>query len=305
MYLAHRAVGRQFILLFLIIVIVTPSASRSVVVIVAYRLRIQFPRLVRGDQAQFGVKSRFLCGQQQGFGLGTVVEFEGFHRKIRGRVLMPQQHNFGNVLVFLAGFQQRGQPVHVAAQMVEFDFFLTLFLHQIVHQTHAMTRSNRFDFVFAVGVESNVGNFVVLGGWRKVDDLRFSVEADKQFAARVRGGQADDERTEHSRLFLGIFMGHEKVALLVNQQFVQMSRHRFSLDAQAGFDLLDDGFDKVPPVVVAESDSVLVDFPGTADGRVQHRFASLAKGRFVGRSDHGFHLNGVDGKADFVHAAQG
>ena len=92
---------------------------------------------------------------------------------------------------------------------------------QIVNQDDSVAVSNRTYLVDAVRVECGEGDLGGLLG-AQVDDRLALLVADDQLASGARHRQGQHEGGDHAVLLLGIPVGGEEPATLVDQQLVQM-----------------------------------------------------------------------------------
>jgi len=108
--------------------------------------------------------------------------------------------------------------------------------------------------------------------------------ANVELTTRVQRRQRNDQRGEHPCRLLGVAMGHEEAALVVDQQLVQLGDHT-GAGTQPSGRALDDAVQHRGPVLARDADTISTNLPSAAHHRVDQRFATAAVGRTLGHRD--------------------
>ena len=114
----------------------------------------------------------------------------------------------------------------------------------------------------------------------QVDAALLATVTDPQLAALVERRQPYDEGREHAVDLLGVAVGDEEAALVVDEQLIERSPSAGS--AERSRDLGHDRLERGWPGGVADADRLRADLPGSADAGVDERVPASPIGRDLG-----------------------
>jgi hypothetical protein len=177
---------------------------------------------------------------------------------------------------------------------------------QVVDQRNPIPRGDRADLVDAVGIKCGEADLGRLLGMRVEHHLASEMPHD-QLAAAMGRGQDDRQCGKHPGKLFRVAVVDEKAAGVIDEQLVEIRRHRFA-DAETAGGVADERGQALLPMAPADANPAGFDLPGSPAAAIDDRLLSPSKGsRFPDRDQPlDLHRQEREGDpADVVHIDRG